>query len=124
MLTMTDKAAEAIRMLASWERHWDGVRLSRDPAGRLMACAARGPMQGDQALAKAGARLYLERPLVSALDHGLVHVAAPVGARVCDTGIRALPQVTETVDAKDAAARTLTYEATAGNGGSVPRRGR
>jgi hypothetical protein len=33
---------------------------------------------------------------------------------VCDTGIRALPQVTETVVAFDAAARPLTYQATAG----------
>jgi hypothetical protein len=33
---------------------------------------------------------------------------------VCDTGIRALPQVTETIVAFDAAARTLTYQATTG----------
>jgi Polyketide cyclase / dehydrase and lipid transport len=39
---------------------------------------------------------------------------APVGGRVCHTGIRAVPQVTETVVEYDEAARTLTYEATAG----------
>jgi len=39
---------------------------------------------------------------------------APVAGRVCDTGIRAVPHVTETIVAYDEAARTLTYEASAG----------
>jgi hypothetical protein len=39
---------------------------------------------------------------------------APVAGRVCDTGIRAVPQVTETIVAYDESAGTLTYEATAG----------
>jgi len=47
-------------------------------------------------------------------DPSLIQVAAPIRARVCDTGIRALPQVTETIVAFDPAARTLTYQATAG----------
>lgn len=47
-------------------------------------------------------------------DPGLVHLAAPVAARTCDTGIRLLPQVTETITGFDPAARTLTYQATAG----------
>ena len=36
---------------------------------------------------------------------------APVAGRVCRTGIRLLPQVTETIVAYDDAARTLTYQA-------------
>lgn len=47
-------------------------------------------------------------------DPGLFDMAAPIPAPVCDTGIRALPQVTETVVAFDATNRTLTYQATAG----------
>jgi hypothetical protein len=40
--------------------------------------------------------------------------AAIEGVRVCETGIRMLPQVTETIVTLDAAARSLTYEATDG----------
>lgn len=36
---------------------------------------------------------------------------APVAGRVCQTGVRLLPQVTETIVAYDDAARSLTYEA-------------
>jgi hypothetical protein len=36
---------------------------------------------------------------------------APVAGRVCRTGIRLLPEVTETIVAYDDAARTLTYRA-------------
>jgi hypothetical protein len=43
-----------------------------------------------------------------------VLVEAPVAGRVCDTGIRAVPQVTETIVAYDEDARTLTYQATEG----------
>jgi len=43
-------------------------------------------------------------PVVPVLD-------APVTGRVCTTGIRLLPQVTETLIAYDDAGRTLTYEA-------------
>jgi ribosome-associated toxin RatA of RatAB toxin-antitoxin module len=39
---------------------------------------------------------------------------APVAARVCYTGVALVPEVTETIMAYDGAARTLTYEATAG----------
>jgi Polyketide cyclase / dehydrase and lipid transport len=45
---------------------------------------------------------------------GGTDLAAPVPARVCQTGIRALPRVTETIVGFDAANRTLTYQATAG----------
>jgi hypothetical protein len=38
-------------------------------------------------------------------------VDAPVAGRVCTTGIRLVPQVTETLVAYDDANRTLTYEA-------------
>jgi hypothetical protein len=38
-------------------------------------------------------------------------VDAPVAGRVCQTGIRLLPQVTETIVGYDDAARTLTYQA-------------
>ena len=37
---------------------------------------------------------------------------APVPGRVCQTGIRLVPEVTETIVAYDAAAGTLTYQAT------------
>src|SRR5262249_19592462 len=37
---------------------------------------------------------------------------APVAGRVCQTGVRLLPQVTEMIVAYDDAARTLTYQAT------------
>jgi hypothetical protein len=49
-------------------------------------------------------------PMVS----GLADAGAPVPARVCHTGIRALPQVTETITAFDPHTRTLTYQATTG----------
>jgi hypothetical protein len=39
---------------------------------------------------------------------------APVGGRVCQTGLRLVPEVTETVVTYDETGRTLTYEATAG----------
>jgi hypothetical protein len=45
---------------------------------------------------------------------GLADVPAPVAARVCETRIRALPRVTETIVGFDAANRTLTYQATEG----------
>lgn len=48
------------------------------------------------------------------VTHNHVPVEAPVAGRVCDTGIRAVPQVTETIVAYDEDARTLTYQATAG----------
>ena len=48
------------------------------------------------------------------VTHSYVLVEAPVAGRVCDTGIRAVPQVTETIVAYDEDARTLTYQATAG----------
>jgi hypothetical protein len=38
-------------------------------------------------------------------------IDAPVAGRVCETGIRLVPQVTETLIAYDEANRTLTYEA-------------
>jgi hypothetical protein len=41
-------------------------------------------------------------------------VAAPQRGRICDTGIRVAPRVTETIVAFDETAMTLTYEATAG----------
>ncbi len=47
-------------------------------------------------------------------DPRLVNVAAPIAARMCDTGIKALPRVTETIVGFDATNRTLTYQATAG----------
>jgi hypothetical protein len=39
---------------------------------------------------------------------------APIAGRVCQTGMRAAPEVTETVVAYDESAKTLTYQATAG----------
>jgi hypothetical protein len=41
-------------------------------------------------------------------------VGAPVAGRVCHTGLRLAPEVTETVVVYDDTARTLTYQATAG----------
>jgi Polyketide cyclase / dehydrase and lipid transport len=41
-------------------------------------------------------------------------VGAPVAGRVCHTGLRQAPEVTETVMAYDNTDRTLTYQATAG----------
>jgi len=43
-----------------------------------------------------------------------VDVGAPVAARVCETGIGALPRVTETIVGFDAANQTLTYQASKG----------
>lgn len=48
-------------------------------------------------------------------------MAAPVAARVCRTGLPAVPEVTETIVAFDDDARTLTYEATSGLPGFVAR---
>jgi hypothetical protein len=41
-------------------------------------------------------------------------VGTPITGRVCRTGLRRVPEVTETVVAYDEAHRTLTYQATAG----------
>ena len=49
-----------------------------------------------------------------AVEFSGVPPAAPVAGRVCDTGLRMVPQVTETIVAYDEAAMTLTYEADAG----------
>jgi hypothetical protein len=54
-----------------------------------------------------------------AVTRGAGVVEAPVAGRVCRTGIRAVPEVTETVVEYDEAARTLTYEATDGVPGFV-----
>lgn len=55
-------------------------------------------------------------PVTAAASVTRNHVlaGAPVAGRVCDTGLRAVPQVTETIVAYDEEARTLTYQATAG----------
>jgi hypothetical protein len=45
---------------------------------------------------------------------GAAALGAPVAGRVCHTGIRLVPQVTETLTAYDDTDRTLTYQATAG----------
>jgi len=47
-------------------------------------------------------------------DPAVVDLTAPVTARVCETGLRALPRVTETIVGFDVASRTLTYQATQG----------
>jgi ribosome-associated toxin RatA of RatAB toxin-antitoxin module len=54
-----------------------------------------------------------------AAEFSHVPPAAPVAGRVCDTGLRVVPQVTETIVAYDEAAMTLTYEADAGLPGFV-----
>jgi hypothetical protein len=43
-----------------------------------------------------------------------IDLDAPVAGRVCHTGIRLVPQVTETLTAYDDTNRTLTYQASAG----------
>jgi hypothetical protein len=54
----------------------------------------------------------------AAVDSGLpvaaVDLDAPVAGRVCHTGIRLVPQVTETLTAYNDTNRTLTYHASAG----------
>jgi hypothetical protein len=49
-------------------------------------------------------------PLAAATT-GPIVAGAPVGGRVCQTGIRLAPEVTETIVAYDDAHRTLTYQA-------------
>jgi len=54
-------------------------------------------------------------PSSTALPHNqAVKLDTPVAGRVCHTGIRLVPQVTETLTAYDDPNRTLTYQATAG----------
>ena len=53
-------------------------------------------------------------PASTAHPPALSVVGAPVAGRVCHTGIRLVPTVTETIVGYDEAARTLTYEATDG----------
>jgi Polyketide cyclase / dehydrase and lipid transport len=45
---------------------------------------------------------------------GFPTVDAPVTGRICHTGLRLVPEVTETIVGYDEAAMTLTYEATGG----------
>jgi hypothetical protein len=50
----------------------------------------------------------------SGLPAAAIDLDAPVAGRVCHTGIRLVPQVTETLTAYDHTNRTLTYHASAG----------
>jgi hypothetical protein len=50
----------------------------------------------------------------SALPAAAVGLDAPAAGRICHTGIRLVPQVTETLTAYDDTNRTLTYQATTG----------
>lgn len=69
--------------------------------------AGRFDRIGEWATAILGSSLGVADPDLIALD-------APIAARVCETGIRALPQVTKTIVEFDASNRSLTYKATGG----------
>jgi hypothetical protein len=50
-------------------------------------------------------------PASTAAPAGPTTAGAPVAGRVCHTGVRLVPHVTETIIGYDAAGRTLTYQA-------------
>src|SRR5262245_25624582 len=94
MLTAMTDLTQHVVVNASAEAVWEVVAGRFDRIGEW---AAAIPASG-----------------VAAADLALVDLAAPVPARVCETGIRALPRITETIVGFDSANRTLTYEATEG----------
>jgi len=94
MLTAMTDLTQHVVVNASAEAVWEVVAGRFDRIGEW---AAAIPASG-----------------VAAADVALVDLAAPVPARVCETGIRALPRITETIVGFDSANRTLTYEATEG----------
>lgn len=71
MLTVTDNAAAAIRSLTSQPDIPDGagLRIAADQsAGALQLSVAPAPEQGDQVVADAGARLFLDTDAALLLD--------------------------------------------------------
>jgi iron-sulfur cluster assembly protein len=71
MLTLTDNAVEVIRNLTDQPQvpEGAGLRIATDAtAGSLMLSLAAEPMEGDQVVDEAGARLFLESEAARILD--------------------------------------------------------
>jgi hypothetical protein len=85
-----------------WEVIGPGFDRIGDWATAIPASTATPPSA--RAAADSATRGGLRLPVAAAID-------APVVGRVCRTGIRLVPEVTETLIAYDDAGRTLTYQA-------------
>ena len=71
MVTMTDNAVAAIRSLTGQPEvpEGAGLRIATDPnAGSLQLSLAPEPMEGDQVVDTAGARLFLDSDAALLLD--------------------------------------------------------
>jgi iron-sulfur cluster assembly protein len=71
MLTLTDNAVLVIRDLTSQQQAPDGagLRIATDPsAGSLTLALAEQPVQGDQVVDNAGARIFLDTEAAQLLD--------------------------------------------------------
>lgn len=71
MLTLTDNAVLAIRDLTARQDVPDGagLRIGTDPsAGALTLALAAEPVQGDQVVDNAGARIFLDAEAAQILD--------------------------------------------------------
>lgn len=70
MLTLTDNAKTEIRNLVSNPEVPDdgGVRIASNSDGALTLAVAAGPVEGDQVVEEAGARVFLEKEAGAMLD--------------------------------------------------------
>ena len=77
MLTLTDNAKTEIRNLVSHPEVPDegGVRIASNPEGALTLAVASGPVDGDQVVEDAGARVFLEQDAGALLDDKLLDAA-------------------------------------------------
>jgi hypothetical protein len=83
------------------DRVWDVIGRRFDRIGDWATAVPHSTALPNASATTAGPRLPIAADVL----------AAPVAGRVCQTGIRLVPQVTETLIAYDDANRTLTYQA-------------
>ena len=77
MLTLTDNAKTEIRNLVNHPEVPDqgGVRIASNSEGALTLAVASGPVEGDQVVEEAGARVFLEQDAGALLDDKLLDAA-------------------------------------------------
>lgn len=85
MLTLTDNAVSVIRNLTDQQEvpAGAGLRIATDPqAGALTLSLAEGPVDGDEVLDTAGARLFLDAEAAILLDDKALDAAVDPDGRV------------------------------------------
>lgn len=85
MLTLTENAVSVIRNLTDQQEVPDGagLRIATDPqAGALTLSLAEAPLDGDEVLDTAGARLFLDAEAAILLDDKALDAAVDTDGRV------------------------------------------